>query len=211
MTKSELIKLGLDEATAVKVEAESLKELGKYTLTEEIKNFVPKSRFDEVNDEKNKLTETLKERDKQLEDLKNSTGDIEKMKKDITDLQAANTEKDKKHAAEIKTLKINSAVEAALNTAKAKNQKAVRALLDLEKAELDNDGKVKGLDDQMKKLQGAEDSKFLFETENKKPTIRGASPGEGEKEDPDQKVDFSKMSYEELAAYAAENPDVKLE
>ena len=102
MTKDELIKLGLDEATAAKVEAESLKELKEYTSKEEMKNYIPKSRFDEVNTKKNKLSETLKERDAQLETLKNSTGDIDALKKQITDLQAANAEKDKGHAAEIK-------------------------------------------------------------------------------------------------------------
>ena len=82
--------------------------------------------------------------------------------------------------------------------------------LSLDKAELDDEGKVKGLDDQIKKLAGAEDSKFLFEVGNKK-TIKGAVPGETGKEDPDGEVDFSKMNYEELAAYLEENPDVKLE
>ena len=209
MTKDELIKLGLDEATAAKVEAESLKELKEYTSKEEMKNYIPKSRFDEVNTEKNKLSETLKERDAQLETLKNSTGDIEALKKQITDLQAANAEKDKGHPAEIKALKVDAAVEAELTAAKALNHKASRALLDLEKAELDGEGKVKGLSDQIKKLVGAEDSKFLFATEAKK-GMKGAAPAAGGKEDPDQNVDFSKMTYEEIAAYVVENPDVKL-
>jgi hypothetical protein len=201
MKKDELIKLGLDEETAKKVEAAS---------TEELKGYIPKARFDGVNNEKNTLQTTLKERDGQLETLKNSTGDIEGLKKQISDLQADNSEKDKSHAAEIKTLKINAAVDAALTAAKAKNQKAVRALLDLEKADLADDGTVKGLDEQIKKLAGAEDSKFLFDTEKKKPQIKGASPAETGKEDLDTKVDFTKMTYEEIAAYMEENPGAEI-
>ena len=112
------------------------------------------------------------------------------------------------NAAEIKQLKINSAVDAALTAAKAKNNKAVRALLDLDKAELADDGTVKGLGDQIKKLVGAEDSKFLFDTQKKQ--FKGAVPGESGVEDPDGKVDTSKMTYEQLAAYMAENPDAKI-
>ena len=200
MKKDELMKLGLDEETAKKVETAS---------AEELKGFIPKARFDEVNTEKNTLQATLKERDGQLETLKNSTGDVEALKKEITDLQAANTEKDTAHAAEIMTLKVNAAVDAALVSAKAKNGKAVRALLDLEKAELQEDGTIKGLADQIKKLQGAEDSKFLFDAGQKK-QIKGAAPGETGTEGPDGKVDISKMTYEELAAYMAENPEAKI-
>lgn len=201
MKKDELLKLGLDEETAKKVETAS---------TEELKGYIPKARFDEVNGEKNTLATTLKDRDTQLETLKNSTGDVEGLKKQITDLQTANKQKDDAHAAEVKTLKINAAVDAALVAAKAKNAKAVKALLDLEKAELADDGKIKGLDEQIKKLSGAEDSKFLFDTDTKKPTMKGALPGETGKEEPDTKVDTSKMTYEEIAAYMEANPDAKI-
>ena len=201
MKKDELVQLGLDEETARKVEVAS---------AEELKGFIPKARFDEVNTEKNALQTALKERDAQLESLKNSASDIEGLKKQISDLQTANIEKDKAHADEIKALKINAAVDAALSAAKAKNSKAVRALLDLEKAELDDGGAVKGLSDQIKKLAAAEDSKFLFDNEQKKTTMKGASPAETGREEPDTKVDVSKMTYEELAAYMDANPDVKI-
>ena len=201
MKKEELLKLGLDEETAKKVEAAS---------AEELKGYIPKARFDEVNTEKNALAASLKERDGQLETLKNSTGDIEGMKKQISDLQAANTEKEKAHAAEIKTLKINAAVDAALTAAKAKNMKAVKVLLDLEKAKLADDGTVEGLADQIKKLQGAEDSKFLFDADAKQTKMKGAAPAETGVEEPDTKVDVSKMTYEEIAAYMEANPDAKI-
>ncbi|GHV09078.1 hypothetical protein FACS1894217_12580 [Clostridia bacterium] len=134
------------------------------------------------------------------------------LKKQIADLQTANTEKDKTHTAEIRTLKINAAIDTALTAAKAKIPKAVRAMLDLdlEKAELAEDGTIKGLADQIKKLQGAEDTKILFNTEPKQTKMKGASPAETGVEEPDTKVDVSKMSYEELAAYMDANPEAKI-
>jgi len=202
MKKAELVTLGLTEEQAGKIETASL---------EELKGYIPKARFDEVNTEKNTLKETVKERDKQLDDLKKST-DVEGMKKQIEELQAANTKKDEEHAAEIKALKIDTAIDAALVAANAKNLKAVKALLDLEDADFAKDGAIKGLADQIKKLTEAEDSSFLFEAADsgKKPPIKGAKPAESKHEKPDGKVDFTKMTLEELEAYMESNPGVEI-
>lgn len=201
MKKDEFVKLGIDEETAKKCEAASL---------EELKGFIPKARFDEVNNEKKNLEATVSERDKQLDTLKNSTGDMETLKKQIADLQAENKTKDEAHAAEIKQLKINSAVETALISAKAKNTTAVKALLkDLDKAELADDGTVKGLSEQIAALQKSDD--YLFEAKESKKKIKGAEPGEAGNEDGDKKVDTSKMTYSELAAYMEAHPEAKIE
>lgn len=202
MKKKELLELGLTEELAGKVEA---------SHNEELKGYIPKARFDEVNDEKKTFKEALKERDNQLEELKKST-DVEGMKKQIGELQAANVKKDEEHAAELKALKIDAAIDAALTAAKAKNLKAVKALLDLDGADFDKDGNIKGLSEQVKKLSEAEDSGFLFEVADtgKKPPVKGAKPAESKHEKPDGKVDFSKMTLEELTAYMENNPGVEI-
>ena len=200
MKKEELVKLGLTEEDADKVAKAS---------EEELKGFVPKSRFDEVNEARKHAEESVKERDKQIDGLKASAGDAEKLKQQIDELQQANKEKDSNHALEIKKLKIDNAVDSALNAAKAKNLKAVRALLDLDKAELDENGNVKGLAEQIKKLSEADDSKFMFESSGK-PKMKGAKTGEDGIDDNDGKPDTSKMSYDELCQYLSENPDVEL-
>ncbi len=202
MKKEDLVKLGLDDETAKKVADAS---------AEELKGFIPKARFDEVNTEKKTLETTLAERNTQLETLKNSTGDVEALKKQIETLQADNKTKDEAHAAEIKQLKIDTAIASALTDAKAKNLKAVKALLDLEKAELADDGTVKGLTDQIKKLQGSDDSKFLFDTEKKKQTFKGAVPGETGKEDADVLTldKFLALSTEEQIRFKTENENWK--
>ncbi len=199
MKKDEFVKLGISEELAAKAEAAS---------TEELKGYIPKERFNEVNNEKKTLEATLSERDQQLETLKNSTGNVEEMKKQIADLQTENKTKDEAHEAEIKQLKIDSAVNAALITAKAKNTTAVKALLkDLDKAELADDGTVKGLAEQIAALQKSDD--YLFEAKTSK--MKGAEPGEAGNEPGDKGVDTSKMTYTELAAYMAEHPDAKID
>ena len=159
--------------------------------------------------------ETLKgqvtDRDNQLETLKKSTGDVEELKKQIETLQTDNKAKDEAHAKEIKQMKIDTAVDKALSSVKAKNNIAVRALLkDLDKAELNEDGTVKGLQEQIDNLVKGEDTKFLFDSENRKQKIKGAEPGETGKEEADDKVDLSKMTYDERNAYLNEHPEIEI-
>ena len=200
MKKEEFVKLGIDEEVAKKCEAAS---------QEELKGYIPKTRFDEVNDEKKKLQDAVKDRDEQLETLKKSTGDNEALKKQIEDLQADNKAKDEAHAAEIRQLKVDAAVDTALTGAKAKNLVAVKALLkDMDKAELAEDGTIKGLADQIAALQKSDS--YLFDAKDSKKQMKGAKPGEAGNEDGDKGVDTSKMTYSELAAYLAENPDAKI-
>jgi len=162
------LKLGLTEEQAEKAAAAS---------AEELKGFIPKVRFDEVNDSKKQLEQDIKTRDEQLEALKKI--DVEGLKAQIEKLQGENKAAKEKYETELKQLQIDNAVEKALMGAKAKNIKAVKALLDLEKVELDGDS-IKGLDDQLKKLQESEDSKFLFDAETKpnNPKFKGIKPGE---------------------------------
>ena len=167
MNKEKLIEMGLTEEQASNV----MKELDG--------NYVPKTRFNEINTELKQAKDQVKERDGQLETLKKSVGDSEELKKQIETLQNDNKAKDDAHAAEIKQIKIDAAVDKALADAKAKNIKAVKALLDLSKAELDENGNIKGLDEQLKNLTGAEDTKFLFDIDTQqKNNSKGFVPGQ---------------------------------
>lgn len=190
MKKEEFVELGMDEALAEKCAKAS---------QDELKGFIPKRRFDEVNEEKKSLDKALQDRDKQLEQLNKSTGDVDELMKQIKALQEDNKTATAEHKAEVKQLKINNAVDAALLGAKVKNTTAVKALLkDLDKAELAEDGTIKGLDEQIKALQ--ESDSYLFETKKDKAEVKGAKPGEGE-DNPDNstitKEMFNDMSYKE--------------
>lgn len=161
-----------------------------------------------LTSEKAALEKQVSERDSQLETLKNSTGDVEALKQQITTLQAENKAAADAHAAEIKQMKVDSAIETAITGAKGKNSKAIKALLNLENAELADDGTIKGLAEQIEALQKSD--AYLFEAKETKKQVKGAVPGESGNDDGDKKVDTSKMSYSEMLAYLAENPEAKI-
>lgn len=204
MTRKQLEDLGLSKEqvdSIMKINGDDI-ENAKSASAAEIKN---------LETEVLGLKTQVSDRDKQLEDLKASAGNNEALTKQIADLQAENTKAKETHESEITQLKVDFAVEKALTGAKAKNAKAVKALLDLSDAKLDKEGNVKGLQEQIDKLTTAEDTKFLFEAaEQTQPTFKGFQPGVSAQQKPGTEVDTSKMSYDELCAYLAENPDAKL-
>ena len=124
------------------------------------------------------LKKDLKNRDEQLESLKNSTANIDELKKQIETLQNENKTNSEKYQAELKQIKINNAVEKELRNANAKNSNVVMPLLNefLNTASLDDKGNVIGLAEEIKKLSEAEETKFLFGTNEQK--MRGIIPGQ---------------------------------
>lgn len=142
--------------------------------------FVPKSRFNEVNEELKTAKATITERDGQLNALKTSGADAAALQDQITQLQADNAAKDKAHAEEIQKIKMDNALEKALTDAKAINPATVKPLLAafMEKATLDDDGTIRGLADEIGKLAKTEGTSFLFKADDTATTttISGASP-----------------------------------
>lgn len=172
MNKEELLKLGLSEEQTEKVLSVN---------AEQLKGFIPKSRFDEVNNTKKQLEKDLKDRDVQLENLKNSSGDLETMKQTIENLQRDNKAAKDNFEAELAKFKLESAIDTTLLSSNAINTKAVKALLDMDKIKLDGDVLI-GINEQIESLKNAEDSKMLFKvtaTKQKEPNFSGVKPGEG--------------------------------
>lgn len=197
MKKAEFIALGISEELAVKAEKAS---------QEELKGYVEKSKHDEVVEENKTLKTSVSDRDKQLETLKASAGDNEELKKQIETMKQQNADQEKAHKAELAQLKLDNAIDAALIAAGAKNGKAVKALLDVSKVKLGEDGKLTGWDDQIKAVQKSD--AYLFNTKPQN-HFRGFQPGASGDNKPGIKVDMSKMTYEELAAYIESNPDAE--
>lgn len=206
MTRKQLEDLGLTKEQAdsvMKINGDDI-ENAKGTASTEIKN---------LQTEVEGLKTQVGDRDKQLETLKASAGDNADLKKQIEDLQTENATAKATHESELNQLKIDFAVEKALTGAKAKNIKAVKALLELGEAKLDKDGNVKGLDEQIEKLRSGDDTKFLFEAQKQQKqqqNFKGFQPGASAQQKPGAEVDTSKMNYDELCAYLAENPDANL-
>ncbi len=162
MKKAKFVALGISEELAVKAEKASL---------EELKGYVEKSKHDEAVEESKTLKAQVAERDKQLETLKASAGDNEELKKQIETLQTENTAAKEKHEAEMKDLKLTTAIKLAV-AGKVHDEEIAAGLFDRTKLVLGTDGKVAGLDEQLKNLQ--KEKAFLF-----KEDASGAGSGSG--------------------------------
>ena len=162
MNKEELIAMGLTEEQAKKV-MDSLDG-----------NFVTKARFNEINEENKTLKKSVSDRDKQLEDLKKSSGDNAALQQQISDLQKQNADQQKAHDEELAKLKLDNAVEIALSGAKAKNGKAVKAMLDMSKVKLGEDGKLSGFDEQIEALKKSDS--YMFDVQQTQQQFTGFQP-----------------------------------
>ena len=175
--KREFLKaLGIEDNEVIdKIIDENSSDIGK-----------AKGDLERITQERDNLNNTLKERDEQLETLKKSSGDNEELKKQIEQLQADN-----------QAIKLNAAVEKTLIEAKARNLTAVKALLNLENAEIGEDGTVKGLSEQIKTIQ--KDNDYLFEAKETKVdnTPKGTNPASGTNNQPQSKK-LEEMTYEDF-------------
>ena len=149
--KELLKKAGIEEEKVDGVISDISKELPKH--------FIPKDKYNEVAEAKKKLETDIQDRDKQLEDLKNAAGSNEELKAQIEQLQAENQKAAEEWQAKMAQMQLDFAIEKALAAAKAKNPKAVKALLDMEKVKLDGE-QLLGLDDQLKAIQQSDP--YLF-------------------------------------------------
>ena len=140
----------------------------------------------------------IKTRDKQLKEL--SKIDVEQLNSKIKEFEKTNKDLVEKHNFEMESLKKDYAVEKALIGANARNIKATKSLLDLDNLKLDEQGNLKGLDEQIKALIEGEDTSFLFKTEEVKSEVKGLQPIDTPNISPTTK-DVKNMSYTELCNY----------
>ncbi|MFC0271121.1 phage scaffolding protein [Metabacillus herbersteinensis] len=125
-------------------------------------NWFPKEKFDTVNNDNKELKTQLKDRDTQLTDLKTKATGNEELTKQINDLTEQNKNTAKDYQTKLDQQSFNFALKEALTGAKAKNPKAVEALLNKEAIKLDGD-KLLGLDEQLKNIR--ESDAYLFDAD----------------------------------------------
>lgn len=123
------------------------------------KNYVGKGKFEELTTAKAELDKQIKERDKQLDDLKKNAGNKEALEQQIADLKAANKKAAEDYEQKIKDTKLDAAIKIAIGN-NAQDIDIVAGLIDRTKLILGDDGKVTGLDEQVKALQT--NKAFLF-------------------------------------------------
>ena len=126
----------------------------------------------DLNPLKEQVNTLTSERDAAKQQVTTVTGQLDQLQKDhksdsdlkaeIDKLKEANSQAEKDAAAQLSQVKLDSATNLALLQSGALNTKAVNALINKDVLKLDEKGNLTGLDDQLKALKEADDSKFLF-------------------------------------------------
>lgn len=101
--------------------------------------------------------------------------DIEAVRKSAADYEAQAKKAKEDAAAQVAQLRFDHALDGALAGAKARNTTAVRALLKVGDLKLTDEGKVSGLDEQLKAIR--ENNAFLFEAEEAETPPPNATAG----------------------------------
>ena len=123
-------------------------------------NWIPKSKFNEKNEEVKQLKVELQERDQQLETLTPLATGNEELMKQIQQLQEANEATKNEFESKVKEVTLNSALKLALND-KVQDYDIVSSLIKKDTIELDENGNlVAGLEEQINSLMEAKP--FLF-------------------------------------------------
>lgn len=167
---------------------EELKELG---LTDEQIESVMSSHGKTVNATKEELNTVttdrdnlktqLSDRDTQLENLKMQSKGNDDLQATIDSLKEANNEAKEAHQKQLNDLKFGYELDQALLSEKARNPRAVKALLDTDTIKLNEEGQLIGLTEQLTNLKETDDYLFAGEGDNTPPPAPNHIPGSNQK------------------------------
>lgn len=149
MKKEDLIEQGLTEDQAKFVMAEH----GKTVTT-------LNSQITTLQQSETELKNQVNKRDADLKKIQKDNSDNDALKQQIKDLQKENSDQEAKHQEQLVALQKTTALNALLSESKAKNPKAVAALLDNEKI-IFKDGELSGVKEQIEELKKSD--AYLFD------------------------------------------------
>ena len=157
MTREQLLALGFTEEQVT-----NILKVHKETIDG---NYVPKHRFDEVNGELTQSKEQVKERDTQIKELKKFEGDSKALQDKITELETANSDKDKEYQSNLALERKKNAIKLALledENGKPYDVDMVMGLFNLEQVVIDEaTGKISsGFKEQNEAIR--KEKAFLF-------------------------------------------------
>ena len=166
MRRDFLKELGIeDKETINKILDENSADIGR-----------AKVEVDDLKSEVSKLKTQLADKTTEFDALKESTKDYGELGEKINKLELEKSQlaTDKAQLqvdldAKVSSILKNHAIENSVRDSKAKNIKAVMALLDMEKIKYENNT-LSGVSEQLDALKGGEDTSFLFGEANTAPT-----------------------------------------
>ena len=129
-----------------------------------------KEQVNQLTADRDGLKGQLDTASKQLTDLQDKHQSDSDLQAEIGKLKQANKEAQESHKQELTNAKKSYLTDMALTKAGAKNVTAVKALLKSDDLKIDDNGKLSGLDEQIKTLESNDDTSFLFKSaESAKP------------------------------------------
>lgn len=180
-----------------------MKEHGK--TVNEVKEKADKA--DSLESQLADYQQQIQDRDEQLKELQKNAEGNEELQKQIQDLQSKNEEVAKEYEQKLAQQQKEAKLDFALQGAKARNLKSVKANLDLDKISLDGDNLI-GLDEQLNSLK--ESDAYLFGEDEPK-GLKGRNPQHSDPNKQQQgitKEQFNQMSYSDKAKLYQEQPDM---
>jgi len=131
---------------------------------EDISNgpFIPKQRFDKINEDAKTYKKQAMEREQQILELKNQYADIENLKNKIIDLENENKNQKENYEKELADITFNNLLEKNLNAFNVKDKTLIMTLLNKEDLKVDGEN-ILGLKEQVEAIKKERD--YLFEKE----------------------------------------------
>lgn len=123
-------------------------------------DYVPKSKFDQVDSQAKEYKKQVGERDKQISDLKEQYKNVDGLEAKVTELEAVNKTQKETLEKQLADTIFDNALEKGLGAYSVKDRKLVMALIDKDKLKVDGDNII-GLKEQIEPLQKSHE--YLFE------------------------------------------------
>ncbi|MDT8715444.1 phage scaffolding protein [Clostridium sp. 19966] len=138
-------------------------------------NYIPKERFDEVNNQLKDLKTQIADRDKQLKDLGEKAKGNEDLSKQILELQETNKKAKAEYEDKLKNITLDNAIRLRLKDSKAKYDDLLMSKFDREKLKVKDDGSIEGLDEQLSTIKDGYKDLFEQPLSGREPNNTGGS------------------------------------
>jgi len=122
--------------------------------------YVPKTKFEQVNDQVKEYKKQVGERDTQITKLKEEFKDTEGLKEKVEKLESDNKTQKESYEKQLSEISFNNALEKGLSSFNVKDKTLIMALLNKENLKVDGDNII-GLKEQLEPLQKSHE--YLFE------------------------------------------------
>lgn len=122
-------------------------------------DFIPKGRFDEINEQLKGYKTQIEDRDKQLQSLSEKAKGNEELTKQIEELRTNNQKQVEEFQKKLQAQEYDFSYKSVLNSVGAKDIKILDALIDKEKV-VYKDGQFSGLNEQIEALRKTHDYVF---------------------------------------------------